>query len=46
MSWSELDGMWLDCGSFEGLFEASRAVAEARSRGDARFRPHFANEGT
>jgi glucose-1-phosphate thymidylyltransferase len=39
MSWSELEGMWLDCGSFESLFEANRAVAEARRGGEDRFRP-------
>lgn len=37
--WSELAGMWLDCGSFEGLFEANRIVAEARRRGEKRFSP-------
>lgn len=45
MTWSELAGMWLDCGSFDSLFEANRVVAEARRRGDARFRPHLENEG-
>jgi glucose-1-phosphate thymidylyltransferase len=39
MNWSELEGMWLDCGSFDGLFEANRAVAEARRRGEDRFAP-------
>jgi len=39
MTWGELEGMWLDCGSFDGLFEANRVVAEARRRGDSRFRP-------
>ena len=45
MTWSELEGMWLDCGSFDGLFEASRAVAEARRKGEKRFRPRVAPEG-
>jgi glucose-1-phosphate thymidylyltransferase len=40
-TWSELDGLWLDCGSFEGLFEANRVIAEARQRGDARFLPRI-----
>jgi glucose-1-phosphate thymidylyltransferase len=39
MSWSELDGIWLDCGSFESLFEANRVVAEARRKGEDRFQP-------
>ncbi len=39
MSWSELGGVWLDCGSFDGLFEANRIVAEARRKGEKRFRP-------
>jgi len=39
MSWSELDGMWLDCGSFASLFEANRVVAEARRRCENRFLP-------
>lgn len=38
MSWSELEGMWLDCGSFDSLFEANRVVAEAHRRGEERFR--------
>jgi glucose-1-phosphate thymidylyltransferase len=41
MSWSELDGVWLDCGSFDSLFEANRAVAEARRRGEERFLPQI-----
>lgn len=39
MTWSELNGLWLDCGSFESLFEANRVVAEARRRNEPRFRP-------
>jgi glucose-1-phosphate thymidylyltransferase len=39
MSWSELQGMWLDCGSFDSLFEANRVVAEARRKNDGRFAP-------
>lgn len=39
MQWSELEGMWLDCGSFDSLFEANRVVAEARRRGEDRFAP-------
>ena len=39
MSWSVLDGLWLDCGSFDSLFEANRVVTEARRKGDERFRP-------
>lgn len=39
MNWSELDGMWQDCGSFASLFEANRVVAESHQRGEARFRP-------
>jgi glucose-1-phosphate thymidylyltransferase len=39
MTWSELDGLWLDCGSFEGLFEANRVVADARRKGEKRFLP-------
>ena len=37
--WSELGGLWLDCGSFQGLYEANRIVAEARRRGENRFLP-------
>jgi glucose-1-phosphate thymidylyltransferase len=37
MAWSELDGLWLDCGTFDGLFEASRMVAEARRRNESTF---------
>ncbi len=44
MTWSELQGMWLDCGSFDSLFEANRAVAEARRRGEKRFRPRVEKE--
>jgi len=39
MTWSELDGLWLDCGSFDSLFKASQVVAEGRARGEDRFRP-------
>jgi glucose-1-phosphate thymidylyltransferase len=45
MSWSELDGMWLDCGSFESLFEANRVVAEARRKGELRFLPLVGDGG-
>jgi glucose-1-phosphate thymidylyltransferase len=38
-TWSELKGLWLDCGSFEGLFQANRIVGEARRRGEKRFLP-------
>ena len=31
MTWSELGGLWLDCGSFQSLFEANRIVAESRA---------------
>jgi glucose-1-phosphate thymidylyltransferase len=44
MQWSELDGLWLDCGSFESLFEANRAVAAARREGEERFRPRFSDD--
>jgi glucose-1-phosphate thymidylyltransferase len=44
MSWSELEGMWLDCGSFQGLFEANRIVAESRARGEGRFVPRSGND--
>jgi glucose-1-phosphate thymidylyltransferase len=44
LSWSDLEGMWLDCGSFDSLFEANRAVAEARRRGEDRFRPRGPEE--
>jgi len=33
MTWSVLDGLWLDCGSFDSLFEANRVVAEAHRAG-------------
>jgi len=46
MRWSELDGMWLDCGSFDSLFEANQAVAAARRRGEARFRPEIKEGGS
>jgi len=39
LTWSELAGMWLDCGSFDSLFEANRVVAEARRKGEDRFCP-------
>jgi glucose-1-phosphate thymidylyltransferase len=45
MRWSELEGLWLDCGSFEGLFEANRVVAEARRKGEKRFRPPASRPG-
>jgi glucose-1-phosphate thymidylyltransferase len=45
MSWSELDGMWLDCGtSAQSLFEANRIVAESRARGEGRFVPRSGND--
>jgi len=40
VKWSELEGLWLDCGSFDSLFEANRVVAETRRRGERRFLPH------
>jgi len=45
MAWSELEGMWLDCGSFDSLFEANRAVAEARRKGEGRFLPRVEPDG-
>jgi glucose-1-phosphate thymidylyltransferase len=45
MTWSELDGLWLDCGSFDSLFEANRAVAEARRKGETRFQPTVRDSG-
>jgi len=39
VTWGELEGLWLDCGSFDSLFEANRVVAEARRRGEKRFLP-------
>jgi glucose-1-phosphate thymidylyltransferase len=45
MTWSELDGLWLDCGSFESLFHANRVVAEARRRGESRFQPMVRESG-
>ncbi len=44
MSWSELDGMWLDCGSFDSLAEANRIVAESRRQGKTRFKPLCGDE--
>ena len=41
MTWSELDGLWLDCGSFDSLFEANEVVAEARRGGQDRFSPRL-----
>ena len=46
MTWSELNGMWLDCGSFESLAEANRIVAEARRKGEARFVPPGGDNGS
>jgi glucose-1-phosphate thymidylyltransferase len=40
VKWSELEGLWLDCGSFDSLFEANRVVAEARRGRESRFLPH------
>jgi glucose-1-phosphate thymidylyltransferase len=45
MTWSELDGLWLDCGSFDSLFEANRTVAEARRKGESRFQPMVKDSG-
>jgi dTDP-glucose pyrophosphorylase len=36
--------MWLDCGSFDSLFEANRIVAEARRKGETRFMPPIAKQ--
>ena len=44
-TWSELGGLWLDCGSFDGLFEANRVVAEARGKGEERFLPRVPGMG-
>ena len=44
MTWSELDGLWLDCGgSFESLAKANQIVAECRSKGENRFLPPSEN---
>ncbi len=45
-TWSELQGLWLDCGSFDSLFEANRVVTEARRAGDDRFRPPTSGANT
>lgn len=45
MTWSELDGLWLDCGTFDSLFTASQIVAEARQNGKDRF-PRIASENS
>jgi glucose-1-phosphate thymidylyltransferase len=45
MTWSELDGLWLDCGSFDSLFSANQVIAEARRRGEDRFRPALPDSG-
>jgi glucose-1-phosphate thymidylyltransferase len=45
MTWSELDGLWLDCGTFHSLFTASQIVAEARQNGENRF-PRIASENS
>ena len=46
MTWSEMDGLWLDCGSFDSLFEANRVVAEARRGGQDRFRSRLPGSGS
>jgi len=44
MTWSELEGLWLDCGSFRSLFECNRIVAESRLAGETRFSPPLGPE--
>ena len=39
MTWGELGGLWLDCGSFASLYEANRIVAESRRKGETTFLP-------